>query len=100
MAKAKNFDFESFTYRDHAQVRMFERNITTKEVEEAIEFGEKIEDYPKDKPFPSCLMFKVVDKRPVHVVLGINGKEGFIISLYEPSSDKFERDFKTRKKKK
>lgn len=100
MGLSKNFGFESFTYREHAQLRMFERNITAKEVEEAIEYGEKIEDYPTDRPFPSCLMFKLVDKRPVHVVLGINGKEGFIISLYEPSADKFERDFKTRKKKK
>ena len=100
MSEVRNFSFTLFTYREHAQLRMFERRITTNEVEEAIEFGERIEDYPTDRPFASCLMFKVVNKRPIHVVLGINGKEGFIISLYEPSADKFEKDFKTRKKKK
>ncbi len=100
MAGAKNFNFEVFTYREHAQLRMFQRNISAEEIEQTIEYGEKIEDYPTDTPFPSCLMFKVINDRPIHVVLGINGNEGFIISLYEPSIDKFEKDFKTRKPKK
>ena len=58
MATSKNFNFDFFTYRDHAQLRMFRRNITAEEVEKTVEHGEKIEDYPNDTPFPSCLMFK------------------------------------------
>lgn len=102
MRPVKNFGLKKYTYRNHAQLRMFERNITTDEVEEVIEYGEKIEDYPNDKPYPSCLIFKIINNRPVHVVVASNKSvsEGIIITLYEPAIDKFESDYKTRKKKK
>ena len=102
MDKAKNFGFKKYIYRNHAQLRMFERNITTDDAEEVIEYGEIIEKYPDDTPYPSWLIFKIVNHRPLHVVVAASKAtdEGIIISLYEPSSGKFESDFKTRKRKK
>jgi hypothetical protein len=63
--------------------------------------GEVIEQYDNDKPFPSKLIFAMVNERPLHLVLGYDNDSGtcFMITAYEPNLFKFEIDFKTRKKK-
>lgn len=98
---SKNFSFKSYLYSDHAVLRMFERNITEEEIQQVIDFGEVIEEYPKAKPNPAYLIFKLSKKRPLHIVIGINKSknECTIITLYEPDLTKFENDFKTRKLK-
>ena len=75
------------------------RAIKEQEAEHAIETGEIIEDYPDDKPFPSRLVFSLVNGRPIHLVIGFDEvlKTCFVITAYEPSAEKFEADFKTRK---
>lgn len=93
-----NFKFEKFTYSNHAQKRMFERNISAQDAEDVIMYGEVIEEYLNDKPYPSYLVFGTVKNRPIHVVVAANKIEGIIISLYEPDIDRFGTDFKTRKK--
>lgn len=57
--------------------------------------GEGIEDYSKDRPFSSCLMFKVIEGKPLHVVVSLDeqNQKGYIIATYEPTLDKFESDF-------
>jgi len=75
--------------------------ITTDEVRHVILNGEIIEDYPDDKRGHSCLIFGFsYKKRPVHVVC--TPKEDYlaIITAYIPTSEKWESDFKTRRKKK
>ncbi len=61
--------------------------------------GEVIEDYPDDKYGPSCLiMGKTGHEKVLHIQVSYppNVK---IITVYEPSADKWESDFKTRKPK-
>ena len=41
-------------YRVHALRRMFVRNITFGEIDEILDRIEVIEEYPDDKPYPSC----------------------------------------------
>lgn len=79
---------------------MFERNISEEEIEYLLTYGEVIEHYPNDTPDPSYLLFGMVDKRPLHVVVGLclEAERSTIITLYEPDMRKFESDFKTRKK--
>ena len=62
--------------------------------------GNVIEDYPEDRPFPSCLMVRLIEGKPIHVVVSLDEKENsaYIITVYEPSLDKFDPDYKTRKK--
>jgi hypothetical protein len=43
---------------------MFQRKISTKEIETVLETGETIMNYPNDKPLPSKLLFSVVNSRP------------------------------------
>ena len=79
---------------------MFERGISKKDIIEVIEQGEIIEQYKDDYPYPSCLMFKMVNHRPIHVVVenDIGEKKKIIITVYIPDKTTFKSDFKTRKK--
>ncbi len=60
----------------------------------------EFEDYPQDRPFPSCLIFKMIEGKPYHVAVSFDSeyKKAYIITAYNPSLDKFEPDFKTRRK--
>lgn len=84
----------------HCLERMAERDISRADVKKCICNGEIIEDYPEDFPHPSCLVFGyTVDNKILHVVVGTDGRELFIITTYFPKSDKFELDMKTRRVK-
>jgi hypothetical protein len=67
----------------------------------AILHGEIIEEYPDDYPFPSCLILCILlNKKPLHVVAGFNDCDNtiWLITAYYPSPEKWEADFKTRKR--
>lgn len=63
-----------------------EDDISEKELAEAILNGEIIEDYPNDKPFPSCLIFgRTGEGRPMHGVCAYSKEDiAIIITTYEP----------------
>jgi hypothetical protein len=73
-----NQDYESVLVKDHAAMRMLYRNISQKELSELLVAGEVVEDYPNDFPFPSKLIFKLVNNRPLHAVVAMDiiGVEG------------------------
>jgi len=86
-------------YRQHAVRRMFERGISTAEVDAALASGRVIEDYPSDTPYPSCLWLGFAGHRPLHVVYADNPGENerIIISVYEPNPALWMADLATRK---
>jgi len=86
-------------YSNHAVKQMFQRNISTQEVEHVLRYGETLMDYPDDNPYPSKLLFAVFHRRPLHIVCSYNMPERTIImiTVYEPSNEIWESDFKTRK---
>jgi len=53
------------------------------------------------KSYPSRLLFAFNNKRPLHVVCSYNIEEELIIivTVYEPTTEFWETDFKTRKTK-
>ena len=74
--------------------------IRDKDVYEAIMSGEIIEDYPKDTPYPSCLIYgKTSTERPLHLVCAYSADDDIviIITVYHPHSEKWV-DFRRRKK--
>jgi hypothetical protein len=79
---------------------MLERNISDTDVEEVIAKGELIKEYPDDKPYPSKLIFKMIDNIPVHVVMS-QDEIGtcIVITVYIPDIDIWEADFKTKREK-
>ena len=78
---------------------MFERSVTVDEVQAVVELGEIVANYPDDLPYPSSLMLAMVAGRPIHVVAAREPITGacYVITAYEPTSDLWEADFKTRK---
>ena len=87
-------------YTSHAVKQMFQRNISVIEVETILQIGEIIMEYQEDKPFPSKLQLATINLRPLHLVSSFDFEEQktIIITVYEPSLERWEKDFKTRKK--
>ena len=86
--------------RLHATQRMLERNISMEEIEQVVESGEVIEDYPDDEPFPSRLILGVPQNRPLHVVAADETDSDIthVITAYQPNPGQWEDDFKRRKR--
>jgi Domain of unknown function (DUF4258) len=85
-------------YRLHAVQRMFERKISGKNVRQALEAGEVIEDYSDEMPEPSRLILGYQGKRPFHVVMSENAEnEVAVVTVYVPDADKWKKDFRSRK---
>jgi hypothetical protein len=81
----------------HASDRAAKRRIPSPEIEQAIVSGEVIEDYPDDKYGPSCLILGYTQsKRALHIQVSYPPSVK-VITVYEPSSDEWEADFRTRK---
>ena len=92
---------DSIEWVKHVLQRMLTRGVSRSDVKYAILKGELIEDYPDDKPFPSALFFCIINNRPIHAVAALNEEnmKTYIITVYEPSLDVFERGYKTRRKR-
>ena len=87
-----------FVVTQHCFARLLTRGITPNDIICCVCNGEIIEEYPNDFPYPSCLVFGyTLDKRIIHVVIGVEEKQLYIITAYFPSGEKFELDFKTRR---
>lgn len=86
----------SFTHTE----KLRRRQISIETIEIAICHGEIIEDYPNDPRGASCLIYGAIgDGRPIHVVCGtIQPDHIVIITVYEPNTKEWERDWRTRKK--
>lgn len=91
------FREKQYIITSHASDRAVQRDIDAFEIEEAVIAGEVIEDYPDDKYSPSCLILgKTEAERILHVQVSYPPKVK-VITVYEPSPDEWESDWKTRK---
>ena len=93
----RKIERREYEYSLHATDQSILRRIARSEVEEAIEHGAVIEDYPSDKYGPSCLVFGYTNSgRPLHVhcthPVRVRLK---IITVYEPHPDEWV-EFKQR----
>ena len=87
-------------WTQHCLERMQERDISRADVKNGIQTGEVIENYPDDYPNPSCLVFGyTVNGRILHIVVGCDMINIYIITAYYPDTNKFENDLKTRRKR-
>jgi hypothetical protein len=86
-------------FRAHAVQRMFERKIPMKNIIEALQLGETIEDYSADMPEPSRLILSFQGKRPFHLVASenIEASKVTVITVYVPSADQWHKGFKRRR---
>jgi hypothetical protein len=79
---------------------MFERKISTSDVERVLTTGEVIAQYADDQPYPSRLILGILGGRPIHVVAADNASAGeiVIITVYEPDPKQWEAGFRRRKR--
>ena len=73
------------TWRYQALLRARERGVTRAQAVQVLIEGEIIEQRPRAKPYPQCLMMKVVsDNRPLYVSLGYDrrGDRIYIITVH------------------
>lgn len=80
---------DAFIISNHARSRMFQRNISTENIQEVVIHGQMIEDYPEDEPCPSALFFAYSEGRPCHVVVAECEDHVRIITVYIPENNKW-----------
>jgi len=93
----KCIDKDNFVISNHARVRMFQRNISTDDIKEAIMNGELIEVYGDDEPCPSTLILGFLENIPYHVVVAECEDHVRIVTVYKPEGDKWIR-YKIRRR--
>jgi len=72
---------------DHADEEAYSDGLSFKEIFASLPTGEIIEQYPDDKPYPSCLVFsKSVENEPIHSVWAYNQttQSSVLITVYRP----------------
>lgn len=99
-------EFKKFWLEDkvhltkHGLKRIELRDISIADVGNCIMEGEIIEEYPDDYPHPSALIFgRKLTGEIIHVVCGIDEENLYFITAYEPNTEKFLDDLKTRREK-
>lgn len=89
---------ENIVITIHAAKRLEQRGIFLRDIINCVTNGESIEQYPDDYPYPRCLILGNRDtQKPLHTVIGTDGKQLWIVTAYYPAITKWEADLKTRK---
>jgi len=86
---------------DHSDEECESDNLTFEEVYFSVFNGEIIEDYPDDKPYPSCLIYgHTFSEDPVHSVWAFNDENQWavLITVYRPDPERW-IDFQTRRER-
>ncbi|MBI5379559.1 MAG: DUF4258 domain-containing protein [Nitrospirae bacterium] len=87
---------------DHADDEAQEENLLFDEIVISVQRGDIIEQYPDDKPYPSCLILgKNLKNEPIHSVWAYHAeaKSSVLITVYRPDPKRWTEDWKTRRKR-
>ncbi len=96
----KAISSQRFRITAHARKEAAEDQLKFKEIYQSVESGMIIEDYPSDKPYPSCLIFgETSSGDAVHSVWAYNDETEYavIVTVYRPDPDRW-IDFRERRK--
>ena len=86
-----------YRYTVHGEQQRIARRLRRLEIEEVLQGGEIIEDYPQHHYGPACLVFgKTKHGKAVHVLCGLHPMVS-IITVYEPDIIDWKEDLKTRR---
>jgi len=86
---------------DHADEEAQADRLSFDEVFISVFQGEIVEEYPNDKPFPSCLIYgETFSGEPVHSVWAYNQENQWavLITVYRPDPERW-IDWRTRRSK-
>jgi hypothetical protein len=81
-------------FSSHAIKRMFQRGISAQAVHAVLDYPQLVAAYEDDKPYPSQLLFAVVDQQALHVLVATTDTgERVIITVYRPDPLLWAPDF-------
>lgn len=81
-----------FVVTDHADEEARNDRLTLDEILASVTAGEVIEEYPRDHPYPSCLVLGFnATGEPIHSVWAYNEPTGFVvlITVYRPDPERW-----------
>lgn len=84
----------------HVNMRLKERFIHREEILTSADTYEIIEQYPEDKYLSSYLLCAKFKEKIIHLLIAtdIENNNIRIVTAYEPTLEKWEKDFKTRRR--
>jgi len=84
----------------HVNMRLKGRFIQRESILASTGSYEIIEEYPKDKYLPSYLVFAEYRGEVIHIHIAtdVESNNVTIVTAYRPTLDKWEKDFKTRRR--
>ena len=86
-----------YRYTVHGAQQRIARNLSREDIEEAVQSGEIIEDYPQHHYGPCCLILGFTRTgRALHMVCSCRAVVD-IITVYEPDLTEWEPDLRTRR---
>ena len=72
---------------DHADLEALADGLSFEEIAHSVVHGEILEDYPDDKPYPSCLIYGDTGSGdPVHSVWAYNHNSAFAVRITDVSA--------------
>lgn len=85
----------------HVNMRLEGRFIPRELLLSSVENYEIIEEYPKDKYLPSYLVYAESNEEIFHIHFAVDQENDNVrvITAYRPTEDKWEEDFRKRRKK-
>jgi hypothetical protein len=91
---------DTLRWTNHIVIRLLQRKIAINDVRHALLYGEIIEQYPSDYPYPSCLVLGIaLSNKYIHIVCGVAETELWLITAYYPNPAEWSADFRIRKEK-
>jgi len=95
-------DNEKILWSVHAVKKLRMEGLKKVHVEESLKTCILAEDYPAvGRPLPDCLVLGFTGNEPIHSVVAIDTDFDriFIVTVYRPSYERWEDDWKRRKRK-
>ena len=81
-------------FSSHALKRMFQRAITPESVRAVLDKPQVVAEYADDKPYPSRLLYTMVDQQALHVLVATaDVGVKVIITVYRPDPLLWSPDF-------
>lgn len=84
----------------HVNMRLKGRSIQREAILSSVDTYEIIEEYPKDKYLPSYIICAEYENQIIHIQIATDLEDDsiIIVTTYKPTLDKWEENFKTRRK--
>jgi Domain of unknown function (DUF4258) len=91
---------DRISWRYHALLRAEERGITRQQAKQVLTDGEIIEQRPRAKPFPKCLLMRMqADNQPLYVSVGYDASHDrlYVITVHWLDPRKWEDPWRRRR---